>query len=162
MKVERGFTLIELTIVFAMLGIMFAITVPSIISYVETARVSVCFFNRTQFGQYYRIYLEESELNQSESILTSLILEYEEDYGRICPSNGSIRSENGMMKCGKHTEEEPIENEPEEVTYIYSRDCMYRVQCVTLYKNFMSCLRSEYGVNDDYYKTMFSRVLNHM
>jgi len=117
-KDNHGFSLIELIVVLTILGTILSIAVPNIIGYVETTREYVCHFNRVKFEQYYKIYLEENGVDHSESLLSEFMQKYEESYGQICPSNGVIYSENGILKCEKHRKKELPGDEPEEVPYI--------------------------------------------
>jgi len=113
-----GFSLVELIVVIAILLILLSIAIPNIVGYVETARQSVCDHNRVQFEKHYILYLEKSAKDHSENIFGQFILEYEESYGKICPSNGIISYENGVMKCEMDFGEELNDEEEEEVPYI--------------------------------------------
>jgi len=113
-----GFSLIELIIVIAILAIILAIAIPNISGYLETARISVCNLNIVQFEKYYMIYLEENAKEHSENTFGQFKLEYEESYGRICPSNGIITFQNGIMRCDKHSGKELLDDEKEEIPYI--------------------------------------------
>jgi prepilin-type N-terminal cleavage/methylation domain-containing protein len=117
-KSKDGFSLIELIIVFAILAIILAIAIPNISKYVETARRSVCNLNRVQFEKYYEMYLEENKKEHTENILGDFSMEYEETYGQICPSNGTISYKDGNFNCDKHLEKESSDDETEEIPYI--------------------------------------------
>jgi len=82
--------LIKLILVITIFLIILLIAIPNVVGYVETARRSVCNHNRVQFEKHYMIYLEETLKVHYENIFGQFRLEYEESYGRICPSNGII------------------------------------------------------------------------
>jgi|BioPla2DNA2_1021312.scaffolds.fasta_scaffold12977_2 prepilin-type N-terminal cleavage/methylation domain-containing protein len=117
-KSKDGFSLIELIIVIAILAIILAIAIPNIGKYVETARRSVCNLNRVQFEKYYEMYLVENEEEHSENSFGRFKLEYEGTYGQICPSNGTISYEKGILNCEKHPGKESSDDETEEIPYI--------------------------------------------
>lgn len=41
-----------------------------------------------------------------------------ETYGQICPSNGTISYEKGILNCEKHPGKESLDDETEEIPYI--------------------------------------------
>lgn len=105
---KRGFTLIELIIVIAILGILATITISYFVGYVEMAKTKVCNINCLQLEKQYNAYLEIEEIEHSEVIFTKFVEEYDD----LCPKHGEVGYEEGKFKCGIHSYDEKDEDVP--------------------------------------------------
>lgn len=97
MRKRKGFTLAELLIVVAIIGVLVAIAIPVFTSSLEKAREGVCLSNRTSLYHeiIYDIMLDpklDPTVDENGDALTSKYSdEYLKDKGYICPSkNGKI------------------------------------------------------------------------
>ena len=112
-KSLAGFTLIELIIVIAILGILSAIAVPRVSGFREKAIQATCETNRRQLETYYAGYLE---LNGTEHDLFVFGTVREEAFGGIelCPLDGIIGWNEGKVTCSIHQDTTSGENEDED------------------------------------------------
>lgn len=104
---RRGFTLGELLITVAILGIVVAIAVPIFNSHRDDAKESVCLTNRTAFKQALTIQQIMHKNNPSWAVtgLPSYFEAHKEEYK--CPSDGSYSLEMTtagelVVKCSVH------------------------------------------------------------
>ena len=68
---NRGFTLIEIIVVIAILAILSAIAVPRFIGYTDATKEQVCNMNCKTIERAYEIYLESEELEHSDTLFNS-------------------------------------------------------------------------------------------
>ena len=117
-KKSNGFTLIELIMVIAILGIIAGIAVPRLIGYKSMAEESVCGSNRKTVERIYLAFLVENDIDNEESIFNQFLIE---NFDEICPVGGVITYEDEKVKCSVHRNEEqpPEEESPgEEVPWL--------------------------------------------
>jgi len=115
---KKGFTLIELIVVIAIMGILMAIAIPVYSSYRDLAMQRVCETNRITVEKSYNIVLLENE--QTDSMFDQFLIE---NFDECCPAGGSYSYVDGTVICNKHREENEEENpeEPgEEVPWLYN------------------------------------------
>lgn len=101
MKNKKGFTLIELIVVIAILGILALFLVPSFIGYADDAQKATCDANRHLIERSYKFYKVKNE----DVVLSDYIDGDGSEYqGSQCPSNGtySYDDENEKVLCSIH------------------------------------------------------------
>lgn len=100
---NKGFTLVELIIVLAIISILALITVPAINGYVERAKEEVCKANCLQLERMYCAYLVSEGLEHSDAVFENFIQEWGKD---ICPCSGRITFVDEKVKCSVHPRED--------------------------------------------------------
>lgn len=104
MKNKKGFTLIELIVVIAILGILALFLVPSFIGYADDAQKATCDANRHLIERSYKFYKVKNE----DVVLSDYIDGDGSEYqGSQCPSKGTYSYDNANEKvlCSIHGEE---------------------------------------------------------
>jgi len=107
---NKGFTLVEIMMVVAIMAVLVAVMIPSFASYKETLKVGVCDFKCSQAEEMYEVYLTMKDLNHTENLFTQFLVEYGED---ICPDGSDVRYVDGTVQCLVHSigENEDSEND---------------------------------------------------
>jgi prepilin-type N-terminal cleavage/methylation domain-containing protein len=96
---SRGFTLIEVITVVAILGVISGIAVLSVMGIIEKSRRDVCNVNVIQFERMYESFLDLEGIEHSNIIFA----QYQQDYGEdIYPENGDISYVDGEVRCSLH------------------------------------------------------------
>lgn len=109
-KKSDGFTLIELIVVIAILGIIASIAIPRLAGFKSMAEERVCDANRKTVERLYSTFLLENE--HGESTFNQFLIE---NFDEICPVGGVITYEDGKVKCSLHEDEsDEEEDEPPE------------------------------------------------
>lgn len=121
MKNKKGFTLIELIVVIAILGILALFLVPSFIGYADDAQKATCDANRHLIERSYKFYKVKNE----DVVLSDYIDGDGSEYqGSQCPSKGtySYDDENEKVLCSIHggkndeiSDSDTPSDEPEEI-----------------------------------------------
>ncbi len=101
---KRGFSLVELVVVIAILGVLAAILTPQFVKYIEKSRAGVCAANLSALA---RDMLAESIYQQSDDMDALLQATLSSQAGQtVCPSGGTITvtgsSANFVLNCSVH------------------------------------------------------------
>ena len=116
MKNKKGFTLIELIVVIAILGILALFLVPSFLGYTKDAQKATCEANRHIIERSYTFYKAKSaeEIKLSEYIKSDDGKEYQ---GSKCPAGGvyTYDDANGKVICNIHGEDEGKDEESDDI-----------------------------------------------
>jgi prepilin-type N-terminal cleavage/methylation domain-containing protein len=105
---NKGFTIIELIVVIAILGIISAIAVPRFVGYRSLAVKSACDKNRNTAERLYITFLLENE-HRDNKFNQFLI----ENFNKVCPAGGNTTYEEGNVKCSIHEDESnDVEDDP--------------------------------------------------
>lgn len=100
MKNKKGFTLIELIIVFSIMSIIAAIAVPKFSNIIDSQEKKACIENRKIIMEHYNF-----QKCIDESITLGAILDNSTDYFKeeiSCPSGGDYSVSNGAIFCNFH------------------------------------------------------------
>jgi prepilin-type N-terminal cleavage/methylation domain-containing protein len=113
-KKSDGFTLIELIVVVAILGILAAIAVPKLAGFKSNAEESVCAANLKTVERMYSAFLVEKDIDHMDSIFNQYLID---NFDKVCPVNGNISYAEGNVTCNVHDnsgeeDEEPGEEAP--------------------------------------------------
>lgn len=107
LKCGSGFTMIEVIVVIAVLGILAGIAVPRFVGYRSLAVERVCQTNRKSAERLYQAF-QANEANAGITFEQFLI----ENFDEVCPDGGTIRYVDGKVLCGLHSEiEDPSDDE---------------------------------------------------
>ncbi|RHM99579.1 prepilin-type N-terminal cleavage/methylation domain-containing protein [Dielma fastidiosa] len=90
MKNRKGFTLIELIVVIAILGILALLLVPSFMGYAKDAKQSVCESNMTSIQRAYHFQMAKQEKDEERDFLDKVMNNEFDDFSTApkCPSGG--------------------------------------------------------------------------
>ncbi|HZK25109.1 MAG TPA: type II secretion system protein [Oscillospiraceae bacterium] len=96
---QEGFTLIEMTVVLAILSIILVTVTPLFADYMERSKTNVCSINRQLLFKEYHLYLVMNGIKHSNLVLDKYILENGQN---ICPKQGSISAGEDIIQCSIH------------------------------------------------------------
>ncbi|KAF1086380.1 putative major pilin subunit [Sporotomaculum syntrophicum] len=108
---NQGFSFIELMVTIAVIAIIVSIVVPLYVDYVERATRQVCNVNCMQLERMYHVYLLMENKEHTVFIFNDFSQEHK---GNICPANGEIKYEHGVVRCLLHSKDEVNGNEADE------------------------------------------------
>lgn len=117
---NNGFTLIELVVVIAILGILAGISIPRLSGFRDKAEEVVCTSNMNQLEKYYVNYLDSNDLDHNDSHFE---MAKSELFGntRLCPRKGIINWNGDGVMCSIHSNQDNSDDDEgggEEVPYL--------------------------------------------
>lgn len=99
MRRGLGFTLVEVIVVIAVLGILVAIVIPRLSGFSSLAEEKVCIANRKAVERLYSTFLVENEVDHSDWLFEQFLIS---QFELICPAGGNIYYSNGVIDCDVH------------------------------------------------------------
>ncbi|MGE4485758.1 MAG: competence type IV pilus major pilin ComGC [Oscillospiraceae bacterium] len=104
MRNNKGFTLVEMLIVVAIIGILTAVGIPSLTGQLDRAKAVACEANRVIFMRSYKMnmvfetgdYTLEQAINGEYPVMTQDLA------GLTCPSGGTFSVVDGQLVCSVH------------------------------------------------------------
>ena len=113
---NKGFTLVEVIVVLAIMSIISLIAIPKYIGIKEEMRKEVCDINCSQLEKMYEMYLTMKNIEHSEEVFKEYLKEYD---SKICPDDGEISYVDGKVRCSIHDDEdESINGQNEGVPFL--------------------------------------------
>lgn len=100
---NKGFTLVEIVIGIALMGILAMIIVPQAIGYIDRAKVRVCDVNCSKVEEMYSTELQIEGKDHSDELFEEYLTQYK---GVMCPGGGEVTYEEGKIMCNEHGGEE--------------------------------------------------------
>ena len=111
---SRGFTLMELIIVIAILGILAAIAMPRLSGFSDVAEKAVCDSSCKDIEKLYEAWLKVNKSEHTDLAFEEFMIGY---YSGECPSAGNYSYVDGKVVCSVHGR--PVDEEEEsEVPYL--------------------------------------------
>ncbi|MEW9109064.1 MAG: prepilin-type N-terminal cleavage/methylation domain-containing protein [Cytobacillus gottheilii] len=109
-KNKKGLTLIEVIVVTAILLIIVAIAIPSIVNIMSNAKRDVCLVNQEELEKKYEAHLALNGVGHSAVLFVDFLHDNE---GELCLDGGELQFVDGEVKCSIHSDEENGEEENE-------------------------------------------------
>ncbi|WP_080843895.1 prepilin-type N-terminal cleavage/methylation domain-containing protein [Cytobacillus gottheilii] len=109
-KNKKGLTLIELIVVTAILLIIAAIAIPSIVNIKSNAKRDVFLVNQEELEKKYEAHLALHEVGHSDVLFADFLHDNDSE---VCLDDGEFRYVDGEVKCSIHSDEENDEEENE-------------------------------------------------
>lgn len=110
-RCEKGFTLIEIMAVIAILAILITIAVPSYLGYITKTEKDVCNVNTSQLERMYKTHLTIENVDHTEATFDQYLQEYGEE---TCPAHGKIIYVDGSVQCSIHPRSDKSEDRDKE------------------------------------------------
>ncbi|WP_191560016.1 type II secretion system protein [Metabacillus idriensis] len=93
---NREFTLLEVIVIFTILGILTGIAVLLVIGLKEKAEQDVCYVNRIEVERMYETYLSVENIYHTEGVSVQYLNEFGE---KVCPVDGVGSYVGGKIEC---------------------------------------------------------------
>lgn len=113
MMYVKGFTLIELVVVIAILGILISVSMPNYLGFIDLAQLRVCMANRDSVEKVYLSFIKEN--NHIETDFGKFI---NENFDEVCPSGGVISYVDEKVRCSLHIDDGSDDQPDEEVPWM--------------------------------------------
>jgi len=98
--IEKGFTLIEVLVTLVILGIIAAISVPSVFNLLDQAKEKVCLANRVGLKNSYLTFIQIEGIQDSTEVFNEFINRYDKE---LCSEHGVAIYEDGEVLCSIHS-----------------------------------------------------------
>lgn len=108
---NKGFTLIELVVVFAIMAIISAVAVPTYTGHIKKTKEKVCSVNCLQLQRIYETHLAMEKVEHSDLIFEQFLQVYGKN---ICSEHGEFNYVDGIVMCSVHASENDSKNNDDE------------------------------------------------